>query len=102
MDIITITILMGIFVSLALANRIYPLLGMISGIFLTMLALMIQISGFQIQTGTSTIAGVMTYSYADLTAVYPTIPFFDTLIVLCLGAIGIFIFIKSVTDVRLK
>ncbi len=102
MEIVIIAILVGAFLFMAALNRLYPLLGIVSGIGMFMLAFSIQTSGLDMVTGfnetinTTLDMTTRVTNFAPITDVFSGLAFLPDLLTLVLGGVGLLILIQSV------
>jgi len=98
MDIITLAILFGIFLALAILNKRFSYAGALSGIGILMLAFTLMIEPLAIQTGYTTIAdtalniSATTYDYTQIAS------WLNLLISLILAGAGLLITIRSAIE----
>lgn len=107
MEIIVLAIITVLFFIMAALNKQHKLLGLVAGIGLVMLALGVQTTGIQIQTGvnqtvyTDTNSSQTIFLYTDLVNMGSGLSALQIALVIILGAAGLLILLNSVSTVKL-
>jgi hypothetical protein len=106
MDIIIFVAVAIVFFTMAALNKQHRLVGLVAGIGLVMLALGVQTTGIQVQTGvnqtvyTALNSSQTIYLYSNMVDM-GNLAMFQVALVIILGAAGLLILLNSVTTVKL-
>lgn len=107
MDILIFVAIAVVFFIMAALNKQHRLVGLVAGIGLIMLALGMQTTGLQIQTGvnqtvfTDTNSSQTMYLYSNLTSMGSGLTEFQIALVIIIGAAGLLIMLNSLSTVKL-
>ena len=94
MDIFIWLLFVFIMMAMGVLAKEYQIVGFVAGIGLVMMAFTVQTSGLDVATGVnvtqaSNITSTVTVNYANLFTYYPGLSYFQNLITILIGGIGI-------------